>query len=121
MIFYDIININLTAVSNDEVIENVPCNSCTLCCELLSPYLTKEEISSGKYPLSMIYPEPEQVKQNSEIGPILKMYQKKSGGCGLFIDGRCSIYEDRPIACRQFDCRKNHHSKVPNMLDNKVL
>lgn len=35
-----------------------------------------------------------------------------TGGCSQFKDGKCSIYEDRPVACRQFDCRKGHHPKT---------
>jgi Fe-S-cluster containining protein len=35
-------------------------------------------------------------------------------GCAMFSikENKCTIYEDRPIACRQFDCRKGHHPKT---------
>jgi hypothetical protein len=42
----NIININLTSISSEEPEENVPCGSCTLCCEKLSPYLTPEEVTN---------------------------------------------------------------------------
>jgi hypothetical protein len=29
----------------------------------------------------------------------------KAGCCPLLIGGHCSIYEDRPLACRTYDCR----------------
>ena len=93
---------------------DVPCNGCTFCCEKLSPYLTVAEIQSGLYPLSLLnYGDPEQ----PDLGPVVSLYRKKDGGCGMFIDGKCSIYEIRPLACRQFDCRKQHHPKIPNMID----
>lgn len=113
----NIININLTSMTSDENIENVPCGSCTFCCEKLSPYLTTEEIASGLYPISLLQPSEEQISMNPNIGPIVVLYRKREGGCGMFIDDKCSIYETRPIACRQFDCRKGHHSSIPNMIN----
>jgi Fe-S-cluster containining protein len=118
MVEYRIININLTSIGSDEPIEDVPCGTCTLCCEKLSPHLTPEEINSGLYPLSLIQPSAEQLLQNPNIGPIVTMYRKKEGGCGMFVNNTCTIYEHRPLACRQFDCRKGHHPNVPNMLKN---
>ena len=37
----------------------------------------------------------------------------------MFVDGKCSIYEDRPLACRQFDCRKGHHPKTDKIAMEK--
>lgn len=116
---YKIININLTSVGSNEVIADVPCGSCTMCCEKLSPFLTPEEVASGLYPLSLINPSPEQLRENSQIGPVVVLYRKKEGGCGMLIDKKCSIYEYRPVACRQFDCRKGHHPTIPNMTQHK--
>ena len=115
---YQIININLTSISSDEPLEDVPCGSCSLCCEKLSPYLTPEEVASGLYPLSLIQPTHGQQLTVPNIGPIVSLYRKKDGGCGMFVDGKCSIYDHRPISCRQFDCRKGHHPSIPNMIDN---
>lgn len=115
MVNFDIININLTAISTDNPIEVVPCGSCTLCCEKLAPYLTPEEVASGLYPLSLIQPSEKQLESNPNIGPIVTLYRKKEGGCGMLIDGKCSIYHYRPKACRQFDCRKGHHPDIPDM------
>ena len=116
---YNIININLTSIISNEPHENVPCGSCTLCCEKLSPHLTPEEVDSGLYPLSLIQPTEEQIISNPEVGPIVSLYRKKEGGCGMFVDGKCTIYEYRPNACRQFDCRKTHHPNIPNMINRK--
>lgn len=106
---YKIININLTSVSSDEPIADVPCGNCTLCCELLAPFLTPEEVASGEYPISLINPTENHIRDNPEVGPIVTLFRNKEGGCGMFIDGKCSIYDKRPHACRQFDCRKKHH------------
>lgn len=113
---YKIININLTSVGSDEPIEDVPCGTCTMCCEKLVPNLSPNEIDSGLYPLSLIQPTAEQLSENPNIGPIVTLYRKKEGGCGMFVDGKCSIYSYRPLACRQFDCRKGHHTNIPNMV-----
>jgi Fe-S-cluster containining protein len=112
---YRIININLTTILSDEPITSVPCNDCNYCCKLLSPLLSPEELSSGLYPISLIQPTKEEIIANQEVGPIVSLYQKKEGGCGMLIDGKCSIYEYRPVSCRQFDCRKGHHPKIHNM------
>lgn len=113
---YRIININLTSSISSEPIQEVPCGSCTLCCQVLSPYLTPEEVASGLYPISLIQPSAAQLFDNPEIGPIVALYRKPEGGCSMFVDGKCSIYDHRPLACRQFDCRKGHHPKIPNMV-----
>lgn len=113
---FKILNINLTSVTTDEPIENVPCGSCTLCCEKLTPFLTAEEIDSGKYPISLIQPPEEFINENNNIGPIVAMYKNINGGCSMFKDNKCSIYESRPISCRQFDCRKNHHPSISNII-----
>lgn len=97
------IETTINSITSDESIEDVPCGTCTVCCQLLSPHLTPEEISLGKYPISLV---------NSPDGPVVVLFRKKEGGCAMFIDNKCSIYEDRPLACRQFDCRKGHHPKT---------
>lgn len=107
---HHVLPINLTSVTNDEPIVEVPCNGCTVCCQKLHPFLTPEEITSGKYPLSL-------VQSNNSNDPIVALYKKPEGGCSMLANNKCLIYEDRPIACRQFDCRKNHHPSIPNMID----
>jgi len=116
---YKIININLTSIGSDEPIEDVPCGTCAKCCEMLAPYLTPDELSSGLYPLSLTQPDPAQLIHNPQVGPIVTIFKKKEGGCGMFIDGKCSIYDYRPIACRQFDCRKGHHPKLIDFAKEK--
>jgi Fe-S-cluster containining protein len=109
---YKIININLTSIGSNEPISDVPCGTCTKCCELLSPYLTPEEMNSGLYPISLTNPNEQQMLENPNVGPTVTMFKNRSGGCAMFIDRKCSIYDYRPLSCRQFDCRKGHHPKL---------
>ena len=107
---YKIININLTSIDSSDPISDVPCGTCTKCCEVLTPFLTPEEVSSGLYPLSLIQPDKKMLLENPNVGPLVAMFKKSpTGGCSMFIDGKCSIYDIRPKSCRQFDCRKHHH------------
>jgi Fe-S-cluster containining protein len=113
------ININLTSVSTNNPVSDVPCGTCTACCRLLSPHLTPDEISSGKYPISLTMPTSEILSVDPTVGPIVTMFKNKDGGCAMFIDNKCSIYDDRPLACRQFDCRKGHHQKTNKIAKDK--
>jgi Fe-S-cluster containining protein len=117
---YNIVNINLTAIQNDAEIADVPCDGCTKCCETLAPYLTSDEISSGKYPLSITSPTPDDKISEPKCGPIITLYKNPvTLGCGMFKDGICTIYDIRPIACRQFDCRKGHHHSLVKFAEEK--
>jgi Fe-S-cluster containining protein len=109
-IFRRIKAVNLVTISTDEPIEDVPCGECTLCCDLLAPHLSPEEISSGRYPISLI---------NSPDGPVITMFKNERGGCSMLIDKKCSIYENRPFACRQYDCRKGHHPATDDIAMEK--
>lgn len=96
-------------IKSDEPISDVPCHSvqCTECCERLSPHLTEEEFLSGKYVYSLYDGgDPEM--------PAIAI-PRTERGCVYLSDNKvCTIYEDRPLSCRQFDCRKGHHPKINN-------
>lgn len=72
----------------------INCGKCTQCCQwggdlhIRAP-LTKKEIKSKKYKhkFSLLAADP------------------ITGNCVYLIDGKCSIYEDRPSGCKEFDCR----------------
>jgi Fe-S-cluster containining protein len=100
----------ISAMISDEDISEVPCGTCNMCCKLFTPYLTPKEIASGQYPLSLI---------DGPEGPIVALYRKPEGGCGMLIDDKCSIYENRPLSCRQYDCRKGHHTKTNHIAKEK--
>jgi Fe-S-cluster containining protein len=40
------------------------------------------------------------VKQDRLLGPVMR---ERNGACIALRDGRCSIYEDRPKVCRDFE------------------
>lgn len=115
MIEFDVKPVMIASVRADEPDSDVPCGTCTRCCEMLAPYLTPEEISSGLYPLSFTNPTPEQQRMAPRVDAVITLFRRPTGGCGMFVDGRCTIYDHRPQACRQFDCRKGHH---PSLVDH---
>lgn len=91
---------------------DVPCGTCYDCCSKLSPYLTEEEFKTGKYAYTfMAIPGADQ--------PVIAVPKAEHGGCMYLVQNRCSIYEDRPRACRQFDCRdpKTSHPKITNKFE----
>lgn len=70
---------------------NVPCESCTACCRSIAIQLTDSEA-------------PQYAHERTEAdGLVLK--KQANGDCHYLIDNKCSIYEQRPQACRVYDCR----------------
>jgi Fe-S-cluster containining protein len=117
---YNIITINLTSVDSGAPISDVPCGNCTKCCEVLTPFLTPDEVTSGLYPLSLIQPDKNMILENPNVGPLVAMFKKTpTGGCFMFIDNKCSIYDHRPRSCRQFDCRTQNHPETNKVAKEK--
>jgi Fe-S-cluster containining protein len=79
----------------------VPCGECTACCT--SSYfihIRPDEVRTlSRIPKKLLFPAP-----GFPPGTMLLGYDER-GHCPLFISGRCSIYEDRPLTCRSYDCR----------------
>jgi Fe-S-cluster containining protein len=100
---YRTFHLKAITVENDEPLSDVPCHqiNCTACCEKLSPFLTEEEFKSGKY----IYTFLNHIDPST---PAIAIPRTSSSCIYLDHNKRCTIYEDRPQACRQFDCRKGH-------------
>jgi len=94
--------LNPISIERDIEESNVPCGECRQCCIDLSPYLTPAEFESGKYIWTLI--------AGPDNTPCIAI-PKLESGCVYFINNNCSIYDIRPLACRQFDCRKGHHPK----------
>lgn len=105
---YKVIPIEIIIVEHEEEIADVPCMSvkCTECCEKLSPYLTEQEFQSGKYISTFI--------DGGFDRPVIAVPKTEHGCIYLDRNKQCTIYDIRPIACRQFDCRKGHHPKITN-------
>lgn len=80
---------------------DVPCGECTACCE--SSYFIHiapdETEALSRIPQELLFPAP-----GLPRGHVLLGYDE-DGHCPMLIDQRCSIYEDRPLTCRNYDCR----------------
>ena len=80
---------------------DVPCGACTACCT--SSYFIhvgpKETQTLARIPGELLFAAPGLPKGNVLLG------YDESGRCPLLIDDRCSIYEQRPLTCRSYDCR----------------
>lgn len=110
---YKIFNIKAVSIKNDIEESIVPCGTCSECCIKLTPILTPDEFMSGKYMYTLLTsPEP-----NSNLPTI--SIPKNNQGCYYFKNNKCEIYENRPLACRQFDCRKGHYSNFKNLVLEK--
>ena len=105
---HQIFEIKAIAIQNDIEISDVPCNTinCTECCEKLSPPLTAKEVNSGKYIYTF-------VDHGYDI-PVFAIPKTDTGCLYLSDKKQCKIYDYRPLSCRQFDCRKNHHPAIEN-------
>ena len=105
-------NIQAVSIHRDYVpFTEVPCGLCNQCCISLSPNLTPEEFESGKYIYTLL------TSPNHNLPQIAIPRTEK--GCIYFTGSECSIYNDRPIACRQFDCRQNHYPKFKELVKEK--
>ena len=76
----------------------VPCGTCTLCCQGDVIALFPED---GDDVASYVTDTISGVTIIKRDGPC----------CRYLIDGRCSIYERRPVICRFFDCRGIYQSQ----------
>jgi Fe-S-cluster containining protein len=80
---------------------DVPCGDCIACCT--SSYFihigSGESRALGRIPKELLFPAPGLPKGNVLMG------YDEQGRCPMLVDGKCSIYEDRPQTCRDYDCR----------------
>jgi len=80
---------------------DVPCDGCTACCRA-SQFVEiepDEAATLARIPPELRFPAPRRPR-----GHLLLGYDER-GHCPMLVEGRCSIYEDRPRACRTYDCR----------------
>ena len=82
----------------------IECNQCGFCCRLFLINLSKEEYLLGKYQtvfgkLSKFKSFVQALKYGAHF-----LAQKKDGSCVYLVNNVCSIYKDRPQACRGFFC-----------------
>jgi Fe-S-cluster containining protein len=80
---------------------SVPCDGCTACCR--SSFFVHigpdEEATLDRIPRELLFRAPGLPEGHMVLG-----YDER-GYCPMLVDDACSIYEDRPLTCRKFDCR----------------
>jgi hypothetical protein len=91
----------MEAALRGQGVAEVPCGSCSACCTA-SQFVhigPDEEEALAAIPAELLFPAP-----LSPPGHVLLGYDER-GHCPMLRDGRCSIYDRRPRACRTYDCR----------------
>lgn len=80
---------------------DVPCGGCNACCKAsYFIHIGPDETEAlARIPEALLFPAPGLPK-----GHVLMGYDEH-GHCPMLVDDACSIYEQRPITCRRFDCR----------------
>jgi hypothetical protein len=92
---------SVQAALAEEQPADVPCGECNACCRT-SHFIhvrPEERRTLARIPRQLLFPAPDLPPGNLVLG-----YDEK-GCCPMLIHGRCTIYEDRPLACRTYDCR----------------
>ena len=98
--FADWLRQTRTAHQTDADVD-VPCGDCVACCT--SSYFVHirpdDAGTQRRVPAELLFPTPGAPK-----GHVVMGYDQR-GRCPMLEEGRCSIYEDRPLTCRAYDCR----------------
>jgi Fe-S-cluster containining protein len=79
----------------------VPCGTCTACCTSSQfVHIAPDETATlARVPRALRFAAPGLPEGHVVVG------YDEHGHCPLLVDGRCSIYDDRPRTCRTYDCR----------------
>ena len=80
---------------------DVPCGDCTACCRSSQfVHVERDETATlSQIPEELLFPAPGEPRGNWLMG------YNEQGHCPMLVENRCSIYADRPRACRSYDCR----------------
>ncbi|MCK4521986.1 MAG: YkgJ family cysteine cluster protein [Nanoarchaeota archaeon] len=92
------------------------CSQCGVCCKLFLINLTEKEYKSGKYKTQFEEFGLTEDFQEAEMCGANIITQQKDGSCYYLMDGKCSIHNKRPEACRAFFC-KSDNPKFKEMID----
>ncbi len=92
---------DMVAAMRGELAANVPCDGCTACCTSSQfVHIAPDETATlARVPPELLVPAPRMPRGHVVLG------YDEHGHCPMLVDGACSIYEDRPRACRTYDCR----------------
>jgi len=93
--------VGMVAAMAGERAADVPCDGCTACCRSSQfVHVGPEEAAAlARIPVALLYPAPRMPAGHMILG------YDELGCCPMLVDGACSIYDDRPRACRTYDCR----------------
>ena len=91
----------MQAALRGEVATDVPCGGCTACCTSSQfVHVGPDEVTTlARIPAALRFPAPGLPRGHVVLG-----YDER-GRCPMLVKDRCSIYDDRPRACRTYDCR----------------
>ena len=88
----------------------VRCEGCTACCREPAMPVDVGEDEVGRY-----------AEVNwDEANKTWVLNKGADGTCAYLVDNRCTIYDNRPRACRKYDCR-THLLGMPLAMNRKVL
>jgi Fe-S-cluster containining protein len=92
---------DMQAALRGEHAADVPCDGCTACCTSSQfVHIEPDEAETlAHIPRALLFPAPGAPKGHTVLG------YDDNGHCPMLVEGRCSIYEHRPRACRTYDCR----------------
>jgi hypothetical protein len=85
----------------EEAAADVPCGSCNACCRT-SHFIhvrPEEKRTRARLPRELLFPAP-----GLPPGHLVLAYDE-AGCCPMLAEGRCTVYADRPLTCRTYDCR----------------
>jgi hypothetical protein len=91
----------MLAALEEERPADVPCGECNACCRT-SHFVhvrPEEKRALARLPRKLLFPAPGLPPGNLVLG------YDEAGRCPMLVGGRCTIYDDRPLACRTYDCR----------------
>ena len=92
---------SVQAALAEEQPADVPCGECNACCRTRHHIHVRpeERRALARLPRRHLFPAPDLPPGNLVLG------YDAAGHCPMLVHGRCTIYEDRPIVCRTYDCR----------------
>ena len=97
----------------------VDCSGCsTLCCKgMFAPTLTPTEFLSGKYPTRLFELNSVLKKRFPKVDWLATLDVKEGQVCRFLTkDGKCSIWEKRPKACKVYDCREDPRPEIKKIV-----
>ncbi|MEM8766252.1 MAG: YkgJ family cysteine cluster protein [Pseudomonadota bacterium] len=79
----------------------VPCDDCNACCRAayFIAIRPEDEAARRRIPAELIFPAPAAPAGHGVLP------HTEAGACPMFTAAGCSIYQDRPFTCQQYDCR----------------